>query len=301
MDAQAHFDMQREWYSRYRRVLLDEVQANGGITAESVGVVEMMLMEAEVDAARAALDQLGPPIFDPGDPYFVSQVGTTCMSTSLANGMISMGDAFLTADPEGRVYLLTSDIVERTSSFGKPGEYRSVDDMFKYLEADRLLELRDGEAGFQTNYRVRLTSSLLDVCAALWTGKGRLVIQRSAHAHLGFGLVQERGEFRVCMRDPMRSSGPGFTTLSLETLRRDYLWSPLKKIPRLMGPHGFPSLKADELIGHLERYAEMENLGVDCPSALLYRAEEAPPLNAPPEEEEGSEAEAVPASEEAGG
>ncbi|RMG15290.1 MAG: hypothetical protein D6731_08625 [Planctomycetota bacterium] len=268
------------------------------MTAETIPLCEAMLMEAEVDAARAALLRLGPPAFDPGDPYFVAQVGTTCMSTSMANGLLSLGDAFLAADPERRVHLLTDDVVARTSSFGKPGEYRSVDDLFKYLEADRLLDVRDGEEGFSQNYRVRLTNSLLDVCEALWTGRGRLVIQRSAHAHLGFGLRYDAGggDVRVCMRDPMHPTGRGHSLLALEVLRRDYLWSPLKKIPRLMGPHGFPRLTADELLGHLERYESMENLGVDCPSALLYRLEDAPPLHAPPEDHEGvSSADEAPA------
>lgn len=288
MDARAHFEVQREWFTRYRRVILEEAEP---ITAESVGLVELLLMEAEIDAARSALKRLGAPEFDPGNPYFASQVGTTCMSTSMANGMISLGDTFLSGKPDDRVYMLTTDVVDRTSAFGKPGEYRSVDDMFKYLQADRHLDLLDGEEGFAGNYRVRLTNSLLDVCEALWTGRGRLVIQRSAHAHLAFGLEMRNDDFVVLFRDPMTRSGPGFTRLSLEALRRDYLWAPLKKIPRLMGPHGFPSLTAEELIGHLDRYDEMENLGVDCPSALLYRKEDAPPLFSPPEEEEGEEAE----------
>ncbi len=50
------------------------------------------------------------------------------------------------------------------------------------------------------------------------------------------------------------------------------------------GPGGFASLTAAELLGHLERYDSMANLGVDCPSALVYRAEDAPPLPAPPPE-----------------
>ncbi len=293
MDASAYFEVQREWFDRYRRVTLEVEEP---ITAESIGLIEWVLMEAEIDAARKALRRLGTPDFDPGNPYFASQVGTTCMSTSMANGMISLGDTFLSKSTDERVYTLTTDVVDRTSAFGKPGEYRSVDDMFKYLEADRHLDLRDDEEGFAENYRVRLTNSLLDVCEALWTGRGRLVIQRSAHAHLAFGLEQQGDDFVVLFRDPMSRSGPGFSRVSLEALRQDYLWSPLKKIPRLMGPHGFPSLSADELIGHLERYDEMENLGVDCPSALLYRKEDAPALLSPPEEEEGEETkETVPA------
>jgi hypothetical protein len=284
MDPHTHFEVQREWFTRYARVILEEAEP---ITADSVGLVELLLMEAEVDAVRAALKGLGPPSFDPGNPYFVSQVGTTCMSTSLSNGMISLGDEFLCGDPDERVHRVTSDVVERTSAFGKPGEYRSVDDMFKYLEADRLLDVTDGEEGFRTNYRVRLTNSLLDVCEALWTGRGRLVIQRAAHAHLAFGLEQAKdGEFLMLFRDPMLRSGTGFSRLTLETVRRDYLWPPLKKISRLMGPHGFLQLTAEELMGHLERYDSMENLGVDCPSALLFRASEAPPLHSPPESEE---------------
>jgi len=279
-DPGAHFEAQRGWFRRYLRVVLEEAQP---ITADNVHVIELLLMEAEVDAARGALEQLGPPAFDAGSPYFARQEGTTCMSTSLANGMISLGEPFLRDDPERRVLLVTDDVVARTSSFGKPGEYRSVDDMFKYLESGRLRELADGEERFELDYRVRLTNSLIDVCEALWTGRARLLIQRSAHAHLGFGLEVAQGELRVKFRDPMTGAGPGYSLVTLETLRRDYLWSPLKKIPRLMGPHAFPSLSADELLGHLERYDSMENLGVDCPSALLYRAAEATPLFDPPE------------------
>lgn len=289
MDAAAVFELQRDWFRHYVRVVLEEAEP---ITAESVPVVELLLMEAEVDAARAALEQLGPPAFDPGEPYMVRQVGTTCMSTSLANGMISLGEPFLAVDPDRRVHLLTSDVVERTSSFGKPGEYRSVDDLFKYLEAERLLDVHDGEERFSCDYAVRLTCSLIDVCEALWTGRGRLLIQRAAHAHLGFGLEVVDGEHLVRFRDPMTGSGRGFTRVTLESLRRDYLWSPLKKIPRLMGPHGFMRLTADELLGHLERYDGMENLGVDCPSALLFRKAEAPPLHGEPAEEERAEASA---------
>ncbi len=288
MDVGAHFEVQRGFFRRYMQVLLEEAEP---ITAESVGTVELLLMEAEIDAARSALEALGPPTFDPGSPHFARQEGTTCMSTSLANGMISMGEPFLLADPDRRVPLLTSDIVHRTSAFGKPGEYRSVDDLFKYLEGDKLQEVADGEETFSCDYTVRLTSSLIDVCEALWTGKGRLVIQRSAHAHLAFGLEVRDGEWTACWRDPMTRAGSGYTRMSLEELRQYYLWSPLKKIPRLMGPHGFPQLGAEELLGHLDRYDTMENLGVDCPSALVFRRDEAPPLFSPPEE--GAEEEAV--------
>jgi hypothetical protein len=286
MDPSAHFDVQRQWYERYRQVILEEAEP---ITAESVFVVELLLMEAEVDAAKEALASLGTPAFDPGEPFFVRQEGTTCMSTSAANGMISLGEPYLQADPVERVTHLTSDIVARTSAMGKPGEYRSVDDMFKYLESGRLLELGDEGEGFSGNYAVRLTSSLIDVCEALWTGRGRLVIQRSAHAHLGYGLEElESGEFVARFRDPMMRSGPGYRHVTLEALRRDFLWSPLKKIPRLMGPHGFPQLGAEELVGHLKRYDEMQNMGVDCPSALLFRESEAPALFATPEDEGSS-------------
>lgn len=285
MDPAAVFDVQRQWYRRYRQVALEEAAP---ITVESVFVAELVLMEAEVDAAKAALANLGEPSFDPGEPFFVRQDGTTCMSTSLSNGMISLGDEFLQADPDGRVSRLTEDIVSRTSAMGKPGEYRSVDDMFKYLERGMLKEFQVDGVGFQADYAIRLTCSLIDVVEALWTGRGRLVIQRSAHAHLGFGLEldPQSGEFQVRMRDPMTRSGPGSSLLSLEELRQTYLWSPLKKIPRLMGPHAFQSLSAEELIGHLERYDTMENMGVDCPSAILYRREDAPPLFSPPEDEQ---------------
>jgi hypothetical protein len=285
MDPTAVFDAQRQWYSRYRQVALEE---GAPISVESVFVVELVLMEAEIHAAQEALATLGPPREDPGEPFFVRQEGTTCMSTSLANGMISLGDEFLLADPDARVTHLTDDIVSRTSALGKPGEYRSVDDMFKYLERGMLLEFESEGARFHQDYAVRICSSLIDVVEALWTGLGRLVIQRSAHAHLGYGIEQdpESGRFRVRMRDPMTRSGPGYSLQSLSDLRQNYLWSPLKKIPRLMGPHGFNQLGPEELLGHLERYDSMENLGVDAPSAILYRREQAPPLFGPEEEGE---------------
>lgn len=278
-----HFDAQRAWFRRYMRTTLEEAEP---ITAESVGVVELLLMEAEVDAARCALERLGAPEAS-SSPSFVRQVGTTCMSTSVANGMISLGEPFLLAESERRVGLLTSDIVARTSAFGKPGEYRSVDDMFKYLEGGRLLEVADAGETFASDYTVRLTCSLLDVCEALWTGRGRLVVQRAAHAYLGFGIAREGSAFGVRLRDPMWATGPGEGFLSLARLRQDYLWSPLKKIPRLMGPHAFPQLSADELIGHLDRYAGMDDLGVECPSAILYRKDEAPPRTGDEEERAG--------------
>jgi hypothetical protein len=286
--ARGAFEAQRAWFGRYLRAVLDEAQP---ITEANVAAVEHVLMEAEVDAAKKALRRAGPPGFSAGAPRFAQQVGTTCMSTSLCNGMISMGEAALQLDDddqlEARVHRVTSDIVDRTSAMGKPGEYRSVDDLFKYLESGRLREVDLGQGQrLERDYRVRLTNSLVDVVEALWTGRARLVIQRRAHAHLAFGLEQEDdGTWWVLMRDPMHGTGVGFSRASLETLRLDYLWSPLKKIPRLMGPHGFQSLTAEALLGHLERYDGMENLGVECPSALVWRAEEAPALHAPPEDD----------------
>ncbi|MCA8922794.1 MAG: hypothetical protein KDD82_13350 [Planctomycetes bacterium] len=249
------------------------------IREDNVAVVEQVVMEAEVDAARDALLAAGRPPHDPGSPRFVRQQGTTCMSTSLANGMISLGEPFFDEDRERRVHLFTDDVVENTSSFQKPGEFRSVDDLFKYLESGRLRELEIAGGRFRDDYRVRLTCSLLDVVEALWSGRGRLLVQRAAHAYLVFGVDVERGgAVSVRVRDPFEATGPGYARLGLEALRENFLWSPLKKIPRLMGPHGFPQLTAEELLGHLERYEGMENLGVECPSALLFRAEDAPPL-----------------------
>lgn len=291
MDVHPSFAERRAWFERYRRRTLE---AQEPITAENVAVVEHVLMEAEVDAAREALADAGPPRFDPGAPSFAQQTGTTCMSTSLANGLISLGEPGLAVpddeERERRVHRLTADIVERTSSFGKPGEYRSVDDLFKYCESGRLREVDLGGGKLEGDYRVRLTCSLLDVVEALWTGRARLVIQRRAHAHLAFGLAlaDPDGDAAVLMRDPMHGTGPGSSVVPLEVLRQDFLWSPLKKIPRLMGPHAFPSLTAEALLGHLARYDGMENLGVECPSALVYRAADAPALLAPPPEDGAS-------------
>jgi hypothetical protein len=280
------FEAKRTWFRRYRDTLLREAEP---ITVDSVATVELLLMEAEVDAARAALREAGAPRFDAGLPWFAQQVGTTCMSTSLANSFISLGEPLLTTGSEElrelRVYKFTSDVVARTSAMGKPGEYRSVDDLFKYLESGRLRELELEGGRFELDYRVRLTASLLDVVEGLWTGSSRLVIQRRAHAHLAFGLEREGDTWWVLMRDPMHGSGQGFSRATLETLRVEYMWSPLKKIPRIMGPMGFPSLSADELQGHLKRYDEMNDLGLECPSALVWRREDAPPIVVPPEGE----------------
>lgn len=287
--APAAFEAQRAWFGRYLRAVLDEAAP---ITEANIAAVEHVLMEAEVDAAKKALRKSGPPAFVAGAPRFAQQVGTTCMSTSLCNGLISLGEPSLQLDDgddlERRVHRITGDVVDRTSAMGKPGEYRSVDDLFKYLEAERLREVDLGQGlKLERDYRVRLCNSLVDVVEALWTGRARLLIQRRAHAHLAFGLEREDDDtWWVLMRDPMHGTGSGFSRASLETLRLDYLWSPLKKIPRLMGAHGFPTLTAEQLLGHLERYDGMENLGVECPSALVYRQEDAPPLHGPPPEPE---------------
>lgn len=285
MDAQETFRRQREWCQKHLRTVLEAAEP---VTADNVLVAELLIMEAEVDAARRALREAGPPRWQAPETVFVRQVGTRCMSTSLANGMISLGETCFgegRGEREERVEEFTADVVENTSAMGKPGEYRSVDDLFKYLEGGRLKQVQPGGSPFAQEYRVRLTCSLLDVVEGLWTGRARLVIQRRAHAYLAFGIEGES----VLFRDPMHGTGPGCDRISLETLRRDYLWSPLKKIPRLMGPHAFKKLSAEELLGHLARYDEMENLGVDCPSALVYRAADAPPLFSPREEEPAAE------------
>jgi hypothetical protein len=285
VDALTPFAERRAWFDVYRRRTLEAEQP---ITADNIGVVEHVLMEAEVDAARDALRDAGPPRFEPGSPSFAQQTGTTCMSTSFGNGLISLGEpALATQDDderERRVHRLAADIVERTSSFGKPGEYRSVDDLFKYCESGRLREVDVG-ARFEGDYRVRLTCSLIDVVQELWLGRARLVIQRRAHAHLAFGLAGDPDDPAVLMRDPMHGTGQGASVVPLEVLREEFLWSPLKKIPRLMGPHAFPALTAEALLGHLQRYDTMENLGVECPSALVYRVADAPALLAPPPED----------------
>ena len=278
------FELQRSLFREHLRTVLEAAQP---ITADNVLELEQSLMEAEVEAGKRALEHAGPPPFLPGSPEFVQQHSSTCMSTSLANALISMGEPWLQESAPSRVRALTDHVVENTSAFGKPGDYRSVDDLFKYLEAGKLKELP-----VEGDFRVRLTSSLIDVIEALWTGKGRLVVQRRAHARLVFGLAfDDEAEPVFLMRDPMSADGQGFDLVSIETVRFEFLWSPLKKIPRLMGPHAFPQLTAEELLGHLERYEQMENLGVDCPSALVFRAADAPPLHPPPPEEEAEKAE----------
>src|SRR5687768_11789156 len=145
--AREAFQKQRAWFGRYLRTVLEAAEP---ITEANVGLVELLIMEAEIDAARRALRRAGPPAFTPGAPRFAQQVGTTCMSTSLCNGLISLGEPSLQLDDddalERRVHRVTSDIVERTSAMGKPGEYRSVDDLFKYLESGRLRDVDLGQS-----------------------------------------------------------------------------------------------------------------------------------------------------------
>ena len=284
-DSLIPFQAAREAFAELMLRTLERAQP---IDADNVEEIELALMEAEIALVRRALRDAGAPAYRPGPLAFARQVGTTCMSTSFGNGLLSLGERCIEADPEERIAALADDIVENTSAMGKPGEYRSVDDLFKYLESGRLATLRFGGETFVGDYRVRLTSSLSDVVEALWSGRARMLVQRSAHARLVFALEEAKGgDFVACLRDPMRSPGPSYDKISLETLRFDYLWSPLKKIPRLFGPGLFDSLSAEELLGHLERYDSMENLGVDCPSALLYRAADAPPLHTPPDESAG--------------
>jgi hypothetical protein len=276
------FEIHRAAFRVFREEALADAEP---VDAGNVWELEERLVLAEVDAAALALAAVGPPPWDPGSPRFVQQSGTTCMSTSLANALISLGEPCLLEATEARAHALADDIVANTSALGKPGDYRSVDDLFKYLESGRLPTLLLEGGRFAHDYRVRLTASLLDVVEALWTGKGRLVMQKRAHARLAFAL-EIRGEAAplVRVRDPL-SSRAGHELVSLELLRREFLWSPLKKIPRLMGPDAFESLEASELMGHLTRYDEMDNLGVECPSALVYRVEDAPPrLGVKPEE-----------------
>lgn len=277
------FSAAREAFQGLLRQTLERAQP---IDGDNVEEIELALMEVEIALVRRALRDAGPPAYRPEPATFARQVGTTCMSTSLGNGLLTLGEKTLAADPEDRIAALADDVVSNTSAMGKPGEYRSVDDVFKYLESGRLKSLRWKGDSLEGDYRVRLTNSLADVALALWTGRGRLLVQRSAHARLIFALEEgKHGDVVACLRDPMRSPGPSYEKISLETLRFDYLWSPLKKIPRLFGPGLFSSLSAEELLGHLDRYETMDNLGVDCPSALLYRAADAPPLKAPPPEE----------------
>ncbi|MEZ0228383.1 MAG: hypothetical protein ACAI25_07135, partial [Planctomycetota bacterium] len=180
-DSPSSFGIARAAWRKLLKELLAKAEP---ITADNIEELEATLMFAEVEAAKAAVRVAGPPVYQPGEPWFVQQSSSTCMSTSLANALITMGEKWLSEDTEKRVLQLTSHIVANTSAMGKPGDYRSVDDLFKYLEAGLL-----GELDFEGDYRVRLTCSLIDVCEALWTGRCRLVVQRRAHARLAFGLV----------------------------------------------------------------------------------------------------------------
>jgi len=203
---------------------------------------------------------------------FVRQTGATCMSTSLANGMIALGEPAFRESAVRRVESFTSHIVANTSSFGKPSEYRSIDDMHKYLRRDEAREASlSGDAKIEHRYRCVLTDSLLDVVTALHSGHGRIVVQQQAHARLAYELLVESGAVLVRQRDPFMGSGSDdHHLIPLAEWRQSYLWSPLKKIPSTMG-FGFDRLSQREVREHLARYGEMANLGIECISGILVR------------------------------
>lgn len=242
------------------------------VSVDNVDALEEALIASELaiglDYARA-LHDLKP--CRRREYPFVHQRGATCMSTSLANALIALGDPFLLEDPPARVHAFTDHVVAHTSDFGKPFEYRSIDDMHKYLRREEHLGRGSIVSGLAMTrrYRCELTNSLIDVIDALHLGRGQVVVQSHAHAQLVFELVVDDQEVAVRQRDPFTSYGSERSSLiDLERWRRSYLWSPLKKIPSTMG-RGFELLEHHEVLEHLARYEAMDNLGIECISGII--------------------------------
>lgn len=263
-------DASARLHSEQERLIRDSAP----LTADSVPELEAALCELDVEHSLSfcqKLRQLAPPV---AKRYrFIHQWGATCMSTSLANGLIALGEpAFLAIESElvETVHAFTSHVVDNTSSFGKPFEYRSVDDMQKYLR--RSEHRRFGLLG---DYELFLSNSILDALLALFTGSGVVVLQQAAHAQLAFELVFDEDPHAVSVRqrDPF-TPGPGddHNVIQLAEWRREFFWSPLKKIPTTMG-RGFDCLSAEETLDHLARYEGMDNLGLECSSAILVRVD----------------------------
>lgn len=247
------------------------IHRSSPITVDNVEAVEQALMDKELEhAEKLALELHECTPFPNHDCNFAHQLGSTCMSTSTANGMLVLEEPFFQNQTLERVQAFTQHVVDNTSSFGKPFEYRSIDDMHKYLKRNDHQHFSLGsEQGFERRYRCELTNSLIDVIMAFHSGRGAVVVQQSAHAQLAFQIIVEDQQLFVCQRDPFTRHGTDyFSRIALADWRQHYLWSPLKKIPSTMGS-GFESLTAEEVLDHLARYESMDNLGVECVSGIL--------------------------------
>jgi hypothetical protein len=265
----------REYQAVFEELLKDA----SPITEDNINALEQALIEEEVRVGTGVaitLHELIP--FIERDYTFVHQTGSTCMSTSLSNGMIALGESFFARETVERTHAFTQHIVRHTCGFGKPFEYRSIDDMHKYLKRNDPLSFQKHNQSLSRRYRVELTNSLIDIIFALHQGLGRVVVQQHAHANLAYemAVLQENGstEFFIRQRDPFTSHGSSqHRLIPLFEWREKYLWSPLKKIPSSMGC-GFESLDANEVLQHLARYEEMDNLGIECISGILIPLED---------------------------
>jgi hypothetical protein len=264
----------REALSQYQRFFEQTLKEAAPITAHNIYDVESKLMQEEVRVGCELILQLQSLTpFIENEYAFVHQYGATCMSTSLSNGMIALGEPYFTKESVDRTHAFTHHIVQNTNGFGKPMEYRSIDDMHKYLKRNDQQEFSKDTETLSQRYRVELSNSLIDVIMALHQGEGRVVVQQNAHAQLAYELHVDQSEneinFFIRQRDPFTSYGSHQHRLvPLLEWRECYLWSPLKKIPSSMD-HGFESLSASEVLEHLARYEEMDNLGVECVSGIL--------------------------------
>lgn len=271
---QARLHHYREALHAYKLIFEDLLRSAAPITVENIDALEQSLIEEEVRVGRdliLQLKELAP--FNEEDHSFVHQSGATCMSTSVTNGMIALKEPFFQKKALEKTRAFTDHIVQNTSSFGKPHEYRSIDDMHKYLKRNDQQHFSKFGETLSRRYHVELTNSLLEAILALHSGQGQVVVQQAAHANLAYeiAVLEEHGQVEIYIRqrDPFTTQGSdSHRLIPLLDWRQNYLWSPLKKIPSSMG-HGFESLSANEVLEHLARYSEMDNLGVECISGIL--------------------------------
>ncbi|MDF1664880.1 MAG: hypothetical protein P1V97_24175 [Planctomycetota bacterium] len=271
---QARLPLYREALLTYKSIFEDLLRSAAPITENNIDALEQSLIEEEVRIGAdliLQLNQLAP--FPEEEHAFVHQSGATCMSTSVTNGMIALKEPFFKKKALEKTRAFTDHIVQNTSSFGKPHEYRSIDDMHKYLKRNEQQEFSKFGESISRRYHVELTNSLIEAIMALHSGDGRVVVQQHAHANLAFeiAVLEEHGQADIFIRqrDPFTTQGSdSHRLIPLLEWRQHYLWSPLKKIPSSMG-RGFESLSANEVLEHLARYSEMDNLGIECISGIL--------------------------------
>ena len=143
--------------------------------------------------------------------------------------------------------------------------------MHKYFKRGDAARLRIRGRRLAARYRCELTDCLIEVVAALHGGEGACVVQQHAHARLAYAIHIDGPDIFVRQRDPFTRHGDDrHSLIELGEWRRTYLWSPLKKLPSTLG-HGFDSLSPVEALGHLARYEAMDNLGIECISALILK------------------------------